>query len=129
MDIVANVLNSIKMANLRGHETVTVSNSKFILSIIECLKRAGYVSDFEIKTVKTRNYIEIKLIYKKGNAPKIETVQRISKPSRRMYISVKELRSVRNGYGSAIISTPKGVMTEKEAKKEMVGGEMLFKIW
>lgn len=128
MDITSNVLNSIKNANNAKHATVLVHGSKFTLSLVECLNKAGYVGNYEEKKVKSKSFIEVALIYK-GNDPKIEQIIRMSKPSRRLYAGVKELRSVKNGFGSMILSTPKGLMTEKEARKEMVGGEIICKIW
>ena len=72
--------------------------------------------------------IEVELIYPEGK-PKIRGVKRVSKPSRRVYISYKDARPVKSGYGLAIITTPKGILTDSEARKEKVGGELLFNIW
>ena len=118
----------MKNASLAGNETVLVSHSKVKSAILDCLKKEGYVSDFSKKTKKNSNFLEVKLIYIDGK-PKITEVERISKQSRRVYFGMKDIHSVRNGSGLLVLSTPKGILSGKEARKEQVGGEALFKIW
>lgn len=129
MDRVANMLTMMTNAGRVGHETITLPYSNFILSITECLKRAGYVESVTKKTgLHGHDVIEVTLSYK-GEEPKISSAVRVSKPSRRLYMSVKDIHPVRSGYGLLVLSTPKGVLTGNEAKKELVGGEVLFKVW
>lgn len=125
MDQIANMINMIKNAGRAGHEFVVVPHSKIKFSIAECLVREGYLKTATKKTKKGFPILELGLVYV-DEAPKITGVDRISKSSCRVYKGVKEIR---RGYGLTILSTPKGILTDKEAKKEMVGGEVLFKLW
>ncbi len=128
-DPVADMLNRIKNAGVVRHPTVTVQHSKFVLAIAEALKRHGYIVSIEKKGKKAIKLLEIELAYDERKTPKLKGVERISKPSRRLYCGAKGLKPVRNGYGLIMLSTPKGVLSGSEARKESVGGEMLFKIW
>ena len=129
MDPIADMLIQIKNGSLSGRPAVVVPHSKLKLSVLETLKKSGYVEDFSKKTRKSRPVLEVKLAYDASKKPLVHDVERISKPSKRVYVGVHEVRSVRNGYGIAVLSTPKGVMTDKEARAEHVGGEMLLTIW
>ncbi len=128
MDQIANMINMVKNAGLREHETVVVPFSKIKESIASCLVKEGYLKGFSKKTKKGAPVLEIELAYAEGN-PKVQGVERVSKSSRRVYRGVKEIRPTRNGFGLTVLSTPKGILTDKQARKEMVGGEVLFKIW
>ena len=97
-------------------------------AIIECLKKEGYVSSASKKVKKGVPMLEVILIYT-NKKPKITEVERISKQSRRVYFGVKDIRAVKNGLGLLVLSTPKGILSGKEARKEQVGGEALFKLW
>ena len=128
MDQIANMINMIKNANRAEHEVVVVSYSKIKQAIADCLHKEGYIGSVNKKTAKGFPVLELGLIYVDGE-PKVKGVERVSKSSCRIYKGVKDIRSFRNGYGSAILTTPKGILTDKQARKEMVGGEVLFKIW
>jgi small subunit ribosomal protein S8 len=128
MDQIANMMNTIKNASRAKHESVVVTFSKLKLAIAECLVKEGYLSSLNKKTKNGFPVLELTLTYQDGQ-PKINEVERVSKSSRRVYHGVKDLKYVRNGYGSLILSTPKGILTDKQARKELVGGEALFKIW
>jgi small subunit ribosomal protein S8 len=128
MDSISNMIIMMKNASLAGNESVTFSSSKIKNAILNCLKKEGYISDFSKKTRKDGNFLEVKLIYT-DEKPRITEVQRISKQSRRVYMGIKDIHSIRNGTGILVLSTPKGIMSGKEARKEQVGGEALFKIW
>jgi len=125
MDQIANMINMIKNAGRAGHPFVVVPYSKIKFSIAECLAKEGYLKSVNKKTKKNFPTLELGLVYV-DDAPKITGVDRISKSSCRVYKGVKEIR---RGYGLTVLSTPKGILTDKEAKKEMVGGEVLFKLW
>jgi small subunit ribosomal protein S8 len=125
---VSNMLNGIKNANRAGRESVIVPMSKLSLSIADKLSKLGYVGGISQKTRKGRPVFEVTLITVDGE-PKINDIICVSKPSRRMYSSMSEIRPFKNGYGSYVYSTPKGILTDKEARKENVGGEVLFSIW
>lgn len=128
MDKIANMLISMKNASAVKKPSVSVPHSKFTLAILECLKKANFVGSLNEKTVKGRPFIEVELLYT-GTKPKITDVRRVSKLSRRMYTGVKDIKPFKNGSGVAVLSTPKGILTDKEAKAQMVGGEILFTIW
>ena len=119
----------MKNGSLAKKETVSIPYSKLKEAILGCLKKEGYILDFSKKVKKEGgNVLEVRLIYIDGK-PKITEVDRVSKQSRRVYFGMKDIHSVRNGSGLLVLSTPKGIMSGKEARKEQVGGEALFKIW
>ena len=128
MDQIANMINMIKNASQKEHEFVVVPYSKLKAGIAECLVREGYITSATKKTKKNFPILEIGLMYVDG-MPKVTGAERISKSSCRVYKGVKEIRPTRNGFGTTFLTTPKGILTDKQARKEMVGGEMLFKIW
>lgn len=128
MDQIANMMNMIKNGGQREHESVTVPYSKIKDSIAQCLVKEGYLKSVSKKTKKGFPTLELELAYVDG-APKVRGVERVSKSSRRVYKGVKEIKPTRNGYGMTVFTTPKGILTDKEARKEMVGGEVLFKVW
>lgn len=118
----------IKNAQLAGLETATVPYSKLKDAIAACLKKEGYVSEISKKVKKGYPVLEIGLIYN-DKKPKITEVERISKQSKRVYFQMKDIHTVRNGSGLLVLSTPKGILSGKEARKEQVGGEALFRMW
>jgi len=128
MDSISNMLIMMKNASLAGRPSITVPYSKLKHAIAEHLSSAGYLSGVLKKMKKNQPMLELALVYTDGTA-KLKDVKRLSKPSRRVYMSVKEIRPVKNGHGSLFLSTPKGILTDKEARKELVGGEALFMIW
>ncbi len=124
----SDMLIRIKNAGEAGKETVLVSYSNFKYVVAQILLREGYVSAVNKKGRGVKKLIEITLAYKNDKS-KILGVKLASKPSRRVYTGVKNVRLPRQGYGEIILSTPQGVLTGKEAKKKKVGGEVLFTIW
>jgi small subunit ribosomal protein S8 len=129
VDVIAELINNIKVSNLAGKATVTLPYSKMRESILVVLQKGGFIKGFEKKGKKVIKTLEVELAYEDDKKPRIQGVQQISKYSRRMYIKASEAHSVRNGYGSLVLTTPKGIMTDRQARKEKVGGEALFKIW
>ncbi len=128
MDPISNMIIAIKNGSLAGKDSVVLPYSKLKNAILECLKKEGYISGFAKKVRRDHPVLEVELVYK-DKAPRIREVERISKQSRRVYFGVKDIHSVRNGTGLLVLSTPKGILTGKEARKEQVGGEALFRIW
>jgi small subunit ribosomal protein S8 len=128
MDSISNMIIMMKNGSLAGKESVVMPYSKLKNAIAECLKKEGYVGEVSKKVKKGQPTLEVGLIYV-DKKPKITEVERISKQSRRVYFAMKDIHSVRNGLGLLILSTPKGILSGKEARKEQVGGEALFKIW
>ena len=118
----------MKNAQLAGLPTATVPYSKLKNAIGECLEKEGYVSEVAKKVKKGHPVLEIRLVYV-DKKPKITEVERISKQSRRVYFQMKDIHTVRNGAGLLVLSTPKGIMSGKDARKAQVGGEALFRMW
>ncbi len=108
-------------------ETIVSPYSKFREEIIKKLKELNYLKDFQIEGDKVKK-INIELFYKDG-VPAITDVKLISKLGRKVYVSYRDLKSVVSGMGYSILSTSKGIMTDRQAKKEKIGGELLFNIW
>lgn len=127
MDTLANMLNGIKTAGLVKKTSVTLPHSKMKGAVLELLKKEGYIKTF-IVSPGIKPTVEVVLEYK-DKSPRINGVERVSKPSKRVYTGVKDITAVKYGHGTVVLSTPKGIITGKEARKEMVGGEILFKIW
>jgi small subunit ribosomal protein S8 len=127
-DTISDLIIKIKNAGAAGKETASVSYSKQKEAIIAVLEREGYVGPSIKKGKKVLKTIEISILYK-GTIPKVKEVKRVSKPSQRIYYKVSDIFPVRQGFGTLILSTPKGILTDKESRKEKVGGEALFEIW
>lgn len=126
-DYITDIIIRLRNANQTKKVTVTFPYSSLGMAIAEALNKLGYVGAISRKGKRARS-IEVALIYEK-DLPKISGVKRLSKQSKRVYSGAKDIKSVMNGFGKAIVSTPKGVMSGDEAKKAMVGGELLFEIW
>ncbi len=126
-DPISDMFIRIKNAQRAGHETVQFFYSKYKYEIAKVLGRTGYVGAIERKGKRVKKTIEITLQYKEKD-PVIHDVKLLSKPSRRVYASYKELRPSRRG-GVVMVSTPKGVLTTEEAKKEKMGGELIAEVW
>ncbi|MCR5830179.1 MAG: 30S ribosomal protein S8 [Lachnospiraceae bacterium] len=129
-DPIADMLTRIRNANTAKHEKVNVPASKMKISIAEILLKEGYIKSYEVVDAGPAKDIVITLKYGKDKNEKILTgLKRISKPGLRVYANSEELPKVLGGLGTAIISTNKGVITDKEARKANVGGEVLCFIW
>jgi small subunit ribosomal protein S8 len=128
MDSISNMLIMIKNASLAGHDTVAFPYSKLKMAILECLKKEGYIAEASKKVKKDQQVIEATLIYT-DKKPRITEVERVSKQSRRVYYGMDDIHTVKGGSGLLVLSTPKGILSGKNARKEQVGGEALFKIW
>ena len=128
-DPIGDMIVRIKNAQMRSHKSVQLPSSNFKAKIAEVLKTEGYIIDYSIDNgEKNKNSLKINLKYNSGN-PVINTIERISKPGRRIFSSAESLPKVSNGLGIAIISTPKGVMTDQDARKNQVGGEIICKVF
>ncbi len=128
MDLISDIIIRIKNAAESRKETVSFPHSKSSLSVLGAIERAGFVEVLTKKGKKTPRHIEAKLVYL-GTTPRFKGASRISKLSKRVYRKIKDVTPVKNGFGSLMLSTSKGVLSDKEAKKENVGGEALFSIW
>lgn len=128
-DPISNMLVSMKNSSAVAKGTVVVPFSSVKYAIAQCLQQHGFISSVSKKTQKNNvPVLEINLAYA-GDGAKIHDVKRISKPSRRVYMGVRDIRPVKNGHGLMVLSTPKGILSDKDARKEQVGGEALFMIW
>ena len=126
-DPIGDMLARIKNAQVRNHSKVSLPSSKFKAKIADVLKSEGYIIDYKINDDKKPS-IEINLKYNSGN-PVINTIERISKPGRRFFSSASSLPKINNGLGIAIVSTPQGVMTDVDARKKKLGGEIICKVF
>ena len=127
-DPIADMLTRIRNGNMAKHTEVKVPFSKIKESMANILKNEGYIVSYEVKEEGTKKDIVVTLKYMDGDAV-IKGLKRISKPGRRVYTSVESLPKVLGGLGIAIVSTPKGVITDKECRKHSVGGEVLCYVW
>lgn len=127
-DTIADFLTRIRNASSAKHKVVDIPASKLKMAIAAILKDQGYITDYEKVEDDRQGVIQVKLRYYLGQ-PAIREIKRVSKPGRRLYAGADKLPRVRNGLGIAIISTPQGVMSDKEARRLNVGGEVLCTIW
>ena len=128
-DPVADMLTRIRNAGSARHETVDIPNSKMKKAIAEILLEEGYIKSFQLIDDGTQGVIRITLKYLPGKEKAIQGLRRVSKPGLRVYAGADELPQVLRGLGIAIISTSKGIMTDKKARAQHVGGEVLAFVW
>ncbi|MEE3349358.1 MAG: 30S ribosomal protein S8 [Candidatus Gastranaerophilaceae bacterium] len=128
-DPIADMLTRIRNANMVSHETVEVPASKLKIELAKLLKSEGFIADYEVKESGKFKVIVITLKYDQNKKPVISKLERISKPGLRTYHKAKTLPKVLGGLGVAIISTSKGLLTDRRARKENVGGEVLCYIY
>ena len=137
-DTIADMLTRIRNASLGKHQLVRVPLTKITLNITHIFLQEGFITSFEYFKIGISRWILIKLKYKerknrvrllKNLVPIIKGIVRVSKPGRRIYCKVKKMPKIQNGFGCAVISTSKGIITDKKARKENIGGEVLCYIW
>ena len=128
-DTIADMLTRIRNANQMRYETVEVPSSNIKNEVAKILKEEGYIKDYKVKDDNTGGTIVLTLKYTDKKERVITGLKRISKPGLRVYAKAEEVPKVLNGLGIAIISTSKGIMTDKKARKENIGGEVLAYIW
>ena len=127
-DPIGDMLARIKNSQLRNHKKVEMPSSNFKMKIADVLKNEGYINGFNIDKNEKKQVLIIDLKYNSGS-PVISVIERVSKPGRRVFSSAQSLPKINNGLGIAIISTPKGVMTDIDARKQKVGGEIICKVF
>ena len=128
-DPIADMLTRIRNANMVRHDKLEIPASKLKRDIADILKREGYIRDYEFIEDDKQGVIRIFLKYGPNNEHVIRGLKRISKPGRRVYAKATDVPRVLNGLGTAIVSTSKGVLTDKEARAQAVGGEIIASIW
>ncbi len=128
-DPISDLIIRLKNASNAGKASVLVTGSKFTENVAHALKKSGYISKVEKrKGAPLSEGLELGLVYF-DKEPRIHDVERISKPSRRIYLKAADIRTFRSGFGNSFLSTPRGVLVDAEARKLKVGGELLFRVW
>ena len=127
-DPIGDMIARIKNSQQRNYKKVEIPSSNFKIKIADVLKNEGFIVDYKITSIENKNKLEIHLKYNSGN-PVISSIQRISKPGRRIFSSAESLPKINNGLGIAILSTSKGVMTDGDARKQKLGGEIICKVF
>jgi len=128
-DPIGDMIARLKNAQVRNHKKVVLPSSKFKTKIADVLKNEGFIIDYKVNENEgNKPDLEINLKYNYGS-PVISTIERVSKPGRRVFSRAESLPKINNGLGIAIISTPKGVMTDVDARKQKVGGEIICKVF
>ncbi len=130
MDPIADLLTRIRNAQKARHESLIVPHSRMKLGVVKALYEEGFLGPYRVVEKEGgRKDIEVKLRYTPKKIPILSTLQKQSRPGCRVYIGYRDLRPVRNGLGLLLLSTPKGILTDRQAREEKVGGELLCKIW
>ena len=125
---IGDMIARVKNAQARKHKKVQLPSSKFKSKIADILKNEGFIKDFKVSTEEKKNILSLELKYHSGN-PVISNFERVSKPGRRIFSSADSLPKINNGLGIAILSTPKGVMTDIDARKNKLGVEIICKVF
>ena len=128
-DVIADMLTRIRNANNAKHQTVDIPASNMKKAIAEILVKEGYVKSYEIVDNGNQGTIRVTLKYLPGKGKVIRGIRRVSKPGLRIYASCEDMPSVMNGLGIAIVSTSKGIMSDKQARKIGLGGEVIAYVW
>ena len=127
-DQIADLLTRIRNAVQVGKNEILVPTSKLKVGVVEVLKKNGYLVDFEVIPGEPRGTLKV-TIFEPGTIAKINEISKVSKPGRRVYSGADDLPTIKSGRGMIIVSTSKGLMTGREAKKQRLGGEILVKVW
>ena len=127
-DPIGDMIARIKNAQMRNHKKVALPSSNFKVKIADILKNEGFIKDFKVAGEEKKPVLSMELKYYSGN-PVISNFERVSKPGRRIFSSADSLPKINNGLGIAIVSTPKGVMTDIDARKQKIGGEIICKVF
>ena len=127
-DPIGDMIARVKNAQARNHKNVELTASNFKTKIAGILKNEGFIKDYKVNSLDNKSILALELKYHSGN-PVISAFERVSKPGRRIFSSADSLPKINNGLGIAIISTPKGVMTDVDARKQRVGGEIICKVF
>jgi small subunit ribosomal protein S8 len=128
-DPIADMLTRIRNGKLRRLDAVDIPVSKIKMEVAILLKREGYIRNFKVSRDGAKGTIRVYLRYLSNKENVINGIERVSKPGRRVYVGKDELPRVKGGFGVAILTTPKGVMTDRQCREEHVGGEVLCKVW
>ena len=127
-DPIGDMIARVKNAQARNHKKVELPSSNFKAKIADILKNEGFIKNFKVENDDKKPILSLELKYHSGN-PVISNFERVSKPGRRIFSSADSLPKINNGLGIAIVSTPKGVMTDMDARKQKIGGEIICKVF
>lgn len=127
-DPIADMITQIRNAQMVLKPSLEVPHSKLRYEIVKILEREGFLAGAALHGRKSKKFIELTLKYK-DKEPAISGLKRISKPGQRIYVPFSRLKRVKGGFGMALISTSKGILTDKEARKQKIGGEIFFEVW
>jgi small subunit ribosomal protein S8 len=128
-DPISDLLTRIRNAGQAGHDRVLIPHSRLKEAIVKLMVDEGFVADFDVRDKGVERWLEVGIRYDRDSKAIIRGLQRVSKPSRRIYVRRDEIPYVRNGLGLAILTTPKGVISDRDARREGVGGEVICYVW
>jgi small subunit ribosomal protein S8 len=128
-DLIADMLTIVRNGSRAKKEKVDVKNSRLNREILAIFKKEGYIKNFKNIDDKKQGVIRVYLNYDEGKKPSITQIKRISRPGLRIYVNKENVPKVLNGLGTAVVSTSKGILTDREARKEKIGGEVVCYIW
>ena len=128
-DFVADFLTHIRNASRAGKEKVTTRSSRLTVRLVEILKEEGFIDNFKSFNEGNKNFVRVHLKYLRGKQPAIQGIRRVSKPGRRIYVGSEEIPRVVGGLGISVVSTSRGILVDREARKARVGGEVICKVW
>ncbi len=128
-DFIGDFLTAVRNASRAHKEKVTVPGSKLAAKIAELLKAEGFIENHKAFSEGNKQFIRIHLKYVRGRQSAIQGIKRVSRPGRRVYVGASEIPRVVGGLGIAVVSTPKGLLVDREARKARMGGELLCKVW
>jgi small subunit ribosomal protein S8 len=128
-DPIADMLTRIRNANKARFETVDIPSSKLKVNLARILKEEGYIKNYKLTEDNRQGVLQVFLKYGQKGEPVISEIKRVSKPSRRVYVAKDDIPQVRSGLGLAVLSTSKGILTDKEARKQQIGGEVICTFW
>ena len=128
-DPIGDMLTRIRNASRARHREVSCASSRLRLGVARVLQQEGFVAETRVEGEDRRPELRIRLRYDEDGRPMIDGIRRVSKPGRRVYVGVSEIPKVRNGLGVAVLSTPKGVLSDRAAREASVGGELLCEVW
>ncbi len=128
-DPISDMLTRVRNGASAAHATVDVPHSRLKAEIARILKREGYIADFSVEQDGGRSYLRLKLKYGRGEKPVIRGLTRVSKPGLRQYVGSAEIPKVFGGIGMAILSTSRGLLTDREARRSKLGGEIVCYVW
>jgi small subunit ribosomal protein S8 len=128
-DPISDLLTRIRNAGQAGHERAVIPHSRLKEAIVQLLEAEGFVDSYDVRRKGIESWLEVGIRYDRDSKAIIRGLQRVSKPSRRIYVRRDEIPYVRNGLGLAILTTPKGVISDRDARRDGVGGEVICYVW